>query len=176
MDFVAAVTDYSDERGETVTHHLGNELDDQSVCPNVVFLCASSVTLDIIESVPVRPIFVMQAELYVAMMKVRDVHAFIHWLERTGIHGVIRALGWHLLVQLNIDPDEVDKEVILAPRIGRLAVTPQAIAQIVATRIFINQLRLQDDAFRSEKTVKVTIKLWDSWIWERNICMMRLSW
>ena len=136
VDVAAAVVHFSEEWDAINTDFLGRKLDDQSISPNVIFLCDPGTCLSFTESVPGRPVFTMLAESHVTQMRVRDIHAFIHWLERTGIHAAIRALGWHILVQLNVDPDEDLKEVILAPRVGRLAVTPQAIAPVSATRIF----------------------------------------
>lgn len=72
-------------------------------------------------------------------------------------------------MQLNIDADDIPKDVLLLPRFGRLAVPPQAVAQIIITRVFLNQISLVDERFADDRSVLVSIKLWDSWIWEREI-------
>ena len=169
VDLACAVSQFAGEWNAHGTDFIGRRLEDQTVCPNVAFLCNLGVQIDFHELLRTQPVFKNMAEAHLSSMKVRDVHAFIHWLERTGIHSAVRALGWHFLVQLNVDPDEEEKDVILAPKVGRLAVTPQAIAQIIITRIVINQIGLISERLRGTKVIKVAIKLWETWVWTGNV-------
>lgn len=169
VDVSAAIHQFSDAWVQASTDFMGRKLQDEEKCPNVMLLCDPMRVHDFRDRILVLPVFQMLAEAFHASIKVRDIQAFIHWIEKTGIHSVVRALGWHFLVQLSIDPEDMPKDVILAPKYGRLAVPPQASAQIIITRIFLNQIALTIERPVSENTVCVSIKLWESWIWEREL-------
>ena len=169
VDLYAAIYQFSETLNHPIMDFMGRRLDDEDVCPNVVLACKPMRTQDFKECLSELPTFRMLAESFHAVIKVRDIHAFIHWAERTGIHSVVRAVGWHFLVHLNVDADEIPKDVVLLPRFGRLAVPPKALAQIVITRVFLNQVSLVDECVPSDRTICVSIKLWESWIWEREL-------
>ena len=128
--------------GTPLTDYVGRVIPMDEYPPNIVFVSRNCRALDFWEMVSQPLVFRAVAESFVASCTVRDVHAFIHWLENTGIHTLVRALGWHFMVQLNIDPDDDPKEIMLSARPGRLAIQPVAICQLIMTRIFIHQLKL----------------------------------
>eukprot|EP00435_Cladocopium_sp_Y103_P055143 s189_g18.t1 len=148
---------------------VGRAISNENSPPNVLFVGRTAKLLDLWEMIrnPIR--FQPQAETYVAACQVRDVHAFIHWMEKTGIHSTIRALGWHFLVQLNIDPDDTPKEIILTAKAGRLAIQPIAVCQIIMTRIFINQIRLIEEQAVRDDPIQVSLKLWETWVWHATV-------
>eukprot|EP00435_Cladocopium_sp_Y103_P007880 s727_g2.t1 len=168
VDAKTALHHFSEEWGSTMFDHVGRKLDDEDICPNVVWCAKLGYPVDFWELLRIRPTFHGLAETFCASVPVRDVHALIHWLDRSGIHDTLRSLGWHFMVQLNVDSDELPKDVVLVQTAGRLAVTPRAISQILIHRIFLNQLRLHDDQ-HDANTVHVSLKLWDSWVWHAQL-------
>eukprot|EP00435_Cladocopium_sp_Y103_P020001 s186_g4.t2 len=168
VDARTALHNFSDEWDSALYDHVGRKLDDEDTCPNVVWCSKGGKPIDFWELLRTVPRFESMAEAFCASIPVREVHALIHWLDRSGTHDALRSLGWQLMVQLNVDTDDIPKDVVLVQSAGRLAFTPRAISQIMINRIFLNQLRLHDDQFDHE-TVHVSLKLWDSWVWEADL-------
>eukprot|EP00435_Cladocopium_sp_Y103_P053164 s137_g17.t1 len=165
-DVKAALASFDPEWDSRLLDFAGRPIGDEVHPPNVVFLSKSCHVRDYWELLQTKVVFQKLAESFITSMPVRDVHAFIHWFDRTGILDAVRGLGWQFLVQLNNDADELPKDVLLMPVSGRLAVTPQAICQIIITKAFLNQLSFQVQQPQMGSKVLVSIKLWDSWMWE----------
>ena len=61
------------------------------------------------------------------------------------------------------------KEVILTANAGKLAIQPNAICQLVMTKIFFNQVRLIEGTLPRSDSVQISLKLWNTWIWHACI-------
>eukprot|EP00435_Cladocopium_sp_Y103_P008506 s2756_g2.t1 len=165
FDVEQAVENFDFEWEAPLQNHIGQRLVEDSTPPNVLFLGATSVVRDFWEFVSTKVSFQPLAEGFMTCVSVRDVYPFTHWLHKTGILALIRTCGWQLLTSLNVDTDDVPKELFLLARSDRLAMSTRALCQLVLTRIFLMQLRLYEEAPQVGEDVYLSVKLWKSWIW-----------
>ena len=152
-----------------VVDFIGKHVPDNASPPNVVFVTIQSRVIDLWELVARPIVFRPMAEAFVTSCMVRDIHGFIHWLDRIGVHAIVRSLGWHFLVQLDVDSDDTPKDVILTSKSGRLSIQPNAICQLLMTKIFINQVKLIEERHRGDSPVQVSLKLWNTWVWSAPV-------
>eukprot|EP00435_Cladocopium_sp_Y103_P018274 s3651_g4.t1 len=169
FDVETAIENFDFEWEAPLLDYTGNRLIEDSIAPNIVFLGITAKTLDFWEMLRLPIIFSELAQGYVASIPQNQVHAFIHWIEKTGVHALIRSCGWQFLSQLNQDPASVPVEVYLLPRSDRLPAAPRALCQLVIERIFINQIKFRATNPMLGDNVCVSLKLWRTWIWTGTI-------
>eukprot|EP00435_Cladocopium_sp_Y103_P006334 s3326_g2.t1 len=169
FDVEKAVEQFDFEWEAPLLDYTGARLIEDTMAPNIVFLGVTAKTLDFWELLRSPVAFRELAQGYVARIPQNQVHAFIHWIEKTGIHALIRSCGWQFLSQLNLEPLTVPLEVYLLPRSDRLAAAPRAICQLVIQRIFINQVKFHVTNPMLGSMVRVSLKLWRTWIWTGQV-------
>eukprot|EP00435_Cladocopium_sp_Y103_P006454 s588_g2.t1 len=170
FDIENAVELFDFEWEAPLLDYTGARLIEDSKAPNFVFLGISAKTLDFWELLRSPIAFQELAQGFVARIPQNQVHAFIHWIERTGTHALVKSCGWHFLSQLSQDPLNVPLEVYLLPRSDRLPVTTRAICQLVIQRIFINQIKYYvTNPMLGNSKARVSLKLWRTWIWTGQV-------
>eukprot|EP00435_Cladocopium_sp_Y103_P030791 s118_g7.t1 len=165
FDVEQAVEQFDFEWEAPLQDHSGRRLVEDHQPPNILFLGATANLRDFWEFVQHRISFQPIAEGFVASVATRDVYPFTHWLAKTGILTLICNCGWHLLTALNVNTDDVPKEIFLLARSDRLAMSTRALCQLVLTRVFLMQLRLYEEAPKLGDPVHVSVKLWKTWLW-----------
>eukprot|EP00435_Cladocopium_sp_Y103_P043937 s1625_g12.t1 len=170
FDIENAVENFDFEWEAPLLDYTGARMIEDSAAPNFVFLGITAKTLDFWELLRSPVAFRELAQGFVARVPQNQVHAFIHWIERTGIHALVKSCGWQFLSQLNQEPLNVPLEVYLLPRSDRLPVTTRAICQLVIERIFINQIKFYvNNPMLGNRKVRVSLKLWRTWIWTGQV-------
>eukprot|EP00435_Cladocopium_sp_Y103_P008923 s91_g2.t1 len=170
FDVENAVERFDFEWEAPLLDYTGARLIEDSNAPNFVFLGITAKTLDFWEILRSPVAFRDLAQGFVTTIPQNQVHAFIHWIERTGTHALVKSCGWHFLSQLTQDPLNVPVEVYLLPRSDRLPVTTRAICQLVIERIFINQIKFYvTNPMLGNGMVRFSLKLWRTWVWSGQV-------
>eukprot|EP00435_Cladocopium_sp_Y103_P057264 s169_g19.t1 len=169
FDVETAVESFDFEWEAPLLDYVGNRMIEDSIVPNIVFLGTTAKILDFWEMLRHPIAFRDLAQGFVTRIPQNQVHAFIHWIEKIGVHALVRSCGWQFLTQLNQDPPTVPLEVYLLPCSDRLPVAPRALCQLVIERIFINQLKFHAANPMLGENVRVSLKLWRTWVWTGQI-------
>eukprot|EP00435_Cladocopium_sp_Y103_P012417 s727_g3.t1 len=168
-DVETAVESFDFEWEAPLLDYTGNRMIEDSIAPNIVFLGTTAKVLDFWEMLRHPIAFRDLAQGFVTCIPQNQVHAFIHWIEKIGVHALVRSCGWQFLTQLNQEPPTVPLEVYLLPCADRFPVAPRALCQLVIERIFINQLKFHATNPMLGENVRVSLKLWRTWVWTGQI-------
>eukprot|EP00435_Cladocopium_sp_Y103_P062220 s664_g23.t2 len=163
FDVETAVESFDFEWEAPLLDYTGNRMIEDSIAPNIVFLGTTAKILDLWELLRHPIAFRELAQGFATRIPQNQVHAFIHWIEKIGVHALVRSCGWQFLTQLNQDPATVPIEVYLLPCSDRLPVAPRALCQLVIERIFINQIKFYVTNPMLGENIRVSLKLWRTW-------------
>eukprot|EP00435_Cladocopium_sp_Y103_P028852 s1474_g7.t1 len=168
-DVELAVESFDFEWEAPLLDYTGTRMIEDTIAPNIVFLGVTTKTLDFWELLRQPVAFRELAQGYVARIAQNQVHSFLHWIEKIGVYALVRSCGWQFLTQLTLEPASIPIEVYLLPRADRMSVAPRAICQLVIERIFINQIKFYVTNPMLGDNVRVSLKLWRTWIWTGQI-------